>query len=359
MTVTWPTTPDTLPKPLSNTKRNAAGFELDVVITDHSTLLERLESVASGQLFINGNYDVWQRIEGGSQTCTTTFNAITSFGPDRMYTLPAGASVTVARSTTLPDARSRFSSSITGAASVTTVDHGQRIRSAYRTLYKQSLIFSAYIRNESGAAFAPLFRIDTPGAADDWTTPTNRFSTSLQSCADAAWTQVWTVVDPSSLTNTDNGMSVYIRVPSGSLVAGDVVRVAQMSLRPGVGLVPYLPPDPEIERWRCLPYYRKSYSDGTALQTNTIVGLAGGGIQGSGGTNVYANTSLDPPTWKIPTIRYWGKAGTANQFWNPVTAADANTVSLVGASTTSFNSLNSGTASEIMQFHYDAVAEAT
>jgi hypothetical protein len=355
----WPNSVDILAKPSSNTKRNAAGYELDVLISTHATLLERMESVASGELFVNRNYDWWQRIEGGTQTCTTTFGAITSFGPDRMFTLPAGASVTVARSATTPDLRSRFSCSITGAASVTTVDHGQRIRSAYRTKYKQLLVFSASILNTSGASVTPTLRLDTPAAADDWTTPTNRMAVSLQACPDGAWTQVHAVFDPTSYANIDNGMSVYLRFPSGSLVAGDNQKIAQMSLQPGVDLVPFLVSDPEAEKLRCLPYYRKSYADGTTLQTNTVVGLAGMGVFGSGGTNAYFSLEFGVPCWKAPTLRLWGKAGTANQFWNPVSAADAGSASAINASERNALISTTSTATELAFVHFDAVAELT
>lgn len=359
MTVAWPTTPDSLPRPAGSTKRNAPGFELHAVLDDISTVLERLQSVASGELFINGNYDWWQRIEGGSQTCTTSFSAITSFGPDRMFTLPAGASVTVARSATTPGVQSIYSCAITGAASVTTVDHGQRLRFIHRKRYQQSLVFSAYVRNESGAAFTPTLRVDTPGSADSWGSPTNRLSQSLQSCADSAWTQVYHVFDPSAYTNIDLGLSVYLRIPSGSLVSGDVVRIAQMSLRPGIALVPYLSPDYEVEKIRCLPYYRKSYSDGVALQTNTAVGLVGGGFFASGGQNAYFQVPFAPPMWKIPAVRLWGKAGTANQFWNPATVTDSNASQATDISTNGFTLGNNTTNSEVVQAHYDAVAELT
>lgn len=43
--VNWPDAGlDSLPKPIATTKRNAAGFELSQVISDHATLLERMEA---------------------------------------------------------------------------------------------------------------------------------------------------------------------------------------------------------------------------------------------------------------------------------------------------------------------------
>lgn len=363
MTATWPTTPDTLPRPLPNTKRNASGFALSDQISDHASILERLESVAAGNLFINSNYDWWQRVESAAQTCTTTFNAITSFGPDRMFTLPAGASVTIQRSTTVPsNNRSRFSAAIVGAASVTTVDHGQRIRSAHVGLYRTTLTISAMIRNESGSAYTPTLRLDTPAAADDWTTPTNREAITLQSCADSAWTQVYATVDVSGYTNIANGLSIYLRIPSGSSVSGDTNRIAQFTVHPGVNIpMPFLPPDPETEKLRCLRYYRKSYNDGTALQTNTVVGLVGMGSYASGAQNWEIPYSFGGnPMWKAPTMRVWGKAGVANQFWiGAPTSTDNNTGNALSATTNGFVISNSATPAEQVFIHFDAVAELT
>ena len=232
-----------------------AAIETDLLVT------------AKPPIIVNGNFDIWQRSDGSSVTSTTTFNVLTSFCADRIFVLPAGASVTQARSTTVPNTKSRYSLAVTGAASVTTVDIGQRIRAqVVNTRILQSLVFSAYVRNESGAAFSPTLRIGTPGAADDFTTVTNRLDTTLQSCADSAWTRVYYVFDPSAYTNIANGAEVVLRVPSGSLVSGDVVRVAQMDLRPGTALGAFIPPDPDTEYDHCLQYWETISASGANAQ---------------------------------------------------------------------------------------------
>jgi hypothetical protein len=210
-------------------------------------------------LIINGNFDHFQGVGGtGTQTSTTTYSTTTSYAADQFYVLPAGASVTQQRSTTVPDNKSQYSLQVNGAASVTTVDIGQRIESSViQTRGKRLQAFVANIRNESGAAFTPNLRVGTPAAVDNFTTVTNRLDQPLQSCPDAAWTRVFHVFDPSGYTNVNNGLDVALRVPSGSLVAADIVRIAQFGLLPYPAVLPYAPLDPDLERLRAARYFER------------------------------------------------------------------------------------------------------
>lgn len=204
-----------------------------------------IQVLASDPLTINGNMDHFQRVDAAVRTSTTTFNTTTSFAADRMFVVPAGASLTQQRSTSVPNVRSQYSLQINGAASVTSVSIGQRITSGVvNTNGKQSQVFSAYVRNDTGAAFTPNLEVGTPGSVDVFTTVTNRLNQALQSCADAAWTRVSWIFDPSAYTNLSNGVEVAIRLPI-ALTAGKVVCIAQFDVRPGVALMPYVPPDPD------------------------------------------------------------------------------------------------------------------
>ncbi len=205
---------------------------------------------------VNGNYDHWQRAGGSSVTSTTTWNRLTSFAADRNFTLPAGASVTQQRSTTVPDSNSRYSVLITGATSVTTVDHGQRFRvDAVLDRLKQPVVVSWKVQNNSGADFTPTIRANTPNSADVFSATTNRLAANLQVCTNGAWTRVWAAIDPSAYTNIDNGLELLIRIPSGSLDgAGKSVRISQFDVRPGTWLVPFVAPDPDAELARCQQY---------------------------------------------------------------------------------------------------------
>lgn len=366
MTTTYPLTVDSLPRPLPGTKRNAAaGLNLSTVIDNISDAIEAIEAenlakLAGLPLTTNGNFDHFQRTEGTTRTSTTTYNTITSFAADRVHVLPAGASVTQARSTTVPDSKSQYSLLITGAASVTTVDVGERIRSAIvNTRGKKSQVFSCHVQNNSGAAFTPNLRIGTPGTVDSFGTITNRLDQALASCPDGAWTRVSWVFDPTAYTNLANGLVCELRIPSGSLTAGKTVRIAQFDLRPGAALAAYLPPDPDQEYQACLAYCWKSYSVGVVPGTDTNVGLLGGGFFASGGTNAYTQVRCPVPMWKIPTVSLWGKAGVADQFWNPATVTDSNASQAAGIGSGGFTLQNNTTNSEIVQAHALVIAECS
>lgn len=260
MTTVFPGAKDSLPRPAANTKTNAGGgLNLSTVLDNISDAIEAIEDqalVRNMELIINGNYDHWQRVGGSAQTCTTTYSALTSYGPDRLFTLPAGASVTVVRGAGGATVAARYHAAITGATSVTTVDHGQRISAdIVNTRGRQSLVFSCYVFNNSGAAFIPNLRVGTPAAADDFTTITNRLDQALQSCPNGVWTRVSHVFNPSGYTNIANGMEVALRIPSGSLNSGaKSVLVSHMSLDPGAALAAYRAPDPDLELLRCWRY---------------------------------------------------------------------------------------------------------
>ena len=238
----------------------------DYVIDDQSGASFRTEINAIIQALlgagknaiINGGFEVWQR-GTGSTSCTAGNR---TFLADRFYINPTGAAVNQLRSTTVPsNNRSKFSLEIQGAASVTTVLVGQRIESALIAKVKQSVTFSAQIYNGSGAAFTPKLKLGTPTAEDNFTTVNNRLDQSLSSCSDSAWTEVEYTVDISGYTDIDNGLQVEIEIPSGSLVASDTVRIAQVQLREGSGGDEYMSSGPGIEQAHCKRYYHRIDAD--------------------------------------------------------------------------------------------------
>lgn len=224
----------------------------------------------------NSNFDHWQRDPAGAgRTHTTTYSSDTSYNADGFFVLPAGASVTSQRSTTVPaNGRSQYSLGIAGAASVTTVDIGQRYRGeTMQTRGKRMLIISCEIRNETGASFQPEFRLGTPGALNNFGTVTNRQNVTLGQCPDSAWTRVFTYLDVSGYTNINNGLEILLRVPSGVLVAGKTVRVAQFDVRPGSYLTAFEPEDIDAEFARLSQWYKRFTPDAGA-QLSLTTGYA-------------------------------------------------------------------------------------
>lgn len=182
--------------------------------------------------FINGNFQVWQR---GTSAKTCTAGAKT-WRADRWFCRPTGGNPTYQRSTSLPGAAvAAYSAKLTGAASVTTVDFGQRIESsdAYSGWLRERT-FSAWVYNDSGASFTPRLRIQTPSAADDYATNTNRLDAALQACPSGGWTQVSYTFDGSTLTNAANGVEIVLQIPDGALnSSGKAVYLTQFQCEPG------------------------------------------------------------------------------------------------------------------------------
>jgi hypothetical protein len=211
--------------------------------------------VAQSNLFINGSFAVWQRSTDDTAVSTTRKYVADRFA----ITTGAGALAHVLRSTTVPTgSRSKYSLELTGAADVTTVTVDQRIEAI--NVPKSTVYFSAYIYNGSGAAFTPKLYISTPAASDNWTTPSvingSGSGESLQECADSAWTKVYWTADISGYSNVANGVEFKLEIPSGSLVAGDTVNIADAVLTYGSSYIKPLVKTIKQIKSECEYYYQ-------------------------------------------------------------------------------------------------------
>jgi len=214
-------------EPLTYAKLNLLGQPVVSLTTD---LFNILTAFKNG--FINGNLQLWQR----GTTAKSCPAATKTWRADRWFARPVGAAITYAQSATVPSgAIATYSALLTGAASVTTVDFGQRIESSDAiTNWQRERTFSAYIYNDTGTAFTPTLRLNTPSAADDYTTNTNRLEATLQTCSSGAWTQVSTTFNGSSYANSTNGIELVLRIPDGSLSStGKSVKITQLQCEPG------------------------------------------------------------------------------------------------------------------------------
>jgi hypothetical protein len=214
-------------EPLTYAKLNLLGQPVVSLTTD---LFNILTSFKNG--FINGNMQLWQR-GTTAKSCTA---ATKTWRADRWFARPVGAAITYAQSATVPSgAIATYSALLTGATSVTTVDFGQRIESSDAiTNWQRERTFSAYIYNDTGSSFTPKLRLNTPSAADDYTTNTNYLDATLQACPSGAWTQVSTTFTGSSYANSTNGIELVLRIPDGSLSStGKSVKITQLQCEPG------------------------------------------------------------------------------------------------------------------------------
>ena len=257
-------------------------------------------------IFFNCGFDVWQRSADDTGVTTTR-----KYGVDRWAVKTgAGTLAHVQRSTTLrTGALSKYSMQLDGAAGVTTVDIDQRIEAAMSGRYKRQVYFTAYIYNGSGAAFTPKLFVSTPAAADNWSSSTVRngggSGEDLQSCADSAWTQVIWTADISSYPDIGYGVEFRLQIPSGSLVAGDIVRLAEMNLVPG-SATPFVGRLITLELAACQRYFWRTPPGGTETWP-VITAYAGGGSQ------YYYVTLLHPiPMRTTPTLAKNGTWAVSN-----------------------------------------------
>jgi hypothetical protein len=219
-------------------------------------------------VLINAALEIWNDATGA----TSCGAGVKTAAAECWYVLPSGAPVTRARSTTVrTGAMARYSIELVGAASVTNVLLGQRIEAADVPKLAREVTFQAYVYNGSGASFQPTLFLGTPAGTDDFTTVTNRLSQTLQSCANAAWTLVSHTVDISGYTNLANGLQCDLQIPSGSMVAGDTVRIMEPMLCPGAVTSTFdFEPIAETEK-RCERFFEKSFLNGTTPAQNVGV----------------------------------------------------------------------------------------
>jgi hypothetical protein len=193
-------------------------------------LFNLLSSFKNG--FINGNMQLWTR-GTGAKSCAA---GVKTWQADRWFVRSTGAAVTYAQSTSLPGgAIAAYSAKITGAASVTAVDFGQRIESVdAHSNWRRQRCFSAWVYNDTGTAFTPVLQISTPTAADNYASNAVELTQSLQACPSGGWTQVSFAFDGSTFANGDYGMEIVLQIPSGSLNSnGKAVYITQLQCEPG------------------------------------------------------------------------------------------------------------------------------
>jgi hypothetical protein len=214
-------------EPVTYAKLNALGQPVVSLSTGLFNILSAFKNA-----FINGNMQVWER-GTSAKSCTA---ATKTWRADRWFARPTGAAITYAQSTTVPSGSiAKYSAKLTGASSVTAVDFGQRIESRDATTnWQRERTFSAYVYNDTGASFTPRLRINTPTAADNYTSSGNQLDTALQACPSGAWTQVSATFDGATLSNIGNGAEVVLQIPDGALnAAGKSVYITQLQCEPG------------------------------------------------------------------------------------------------------------------------------
>ena len=296
---------------------------------------------AQSNIFINGNFSVWQR--GTSSSAISTSR---TYLADR-WSLQTGAGTlaSAARSASAPStSRSRYSMQLTGASGVTAVYIGQRIEAMNTP--RSTVYFSIYIYNGSGGAFSPVLQIRTPSAANNWTTITTVDSATLQECADSAWTKLSWSGDLSGYSNIANGVEFRLVIPSGSLVAGDTVYLADAALSYGITYVTPIVKTYAQEYMDCLRYFRKATEGGEFV----VYGL----YSGASGNYVGIPVTFPCPMRVAPTITRVG-TWTVSYCNQPTIAYGPSTTTFIlGAVSTSSGRISFNNVTVGVGFTFDA-----
>lgn len=316
-------------------------FKLSAMSADWSDPITWLPSgggggtaAASENAFINGGFDIWQE-----STDVTTITTSTAYaGADGFYAVTgAGTLAHIQRSTTVrAGARTEYCMQLDGASGVTTVNVGQVIEAVDIPRLKRTVTFSAWLYNGSGAAFTPKIYLRTPSASDNWASSAIRngggSGEDLQECADGEWTQVRWSADISGYANIDNGLAVEMQIPSGSLIAGDLVRLAEWQLVEGDIESPVFETLPfQRTRERCFWRYKRYVATGTGQRlANGVVNTSTISIIIMTGFSMRATPSID---YSNLTIGVVGAALTVSSVNSVELYVDALYVTLNHSST--------------------------
>jgi hypothetical protein len=251
--------------------------------------------------FQNGNLYGEQWLTAGPQTVTVGESAALA---RHWWVRPSGGSVQMERSGLVPDNKSFYSLLITGAASVTVVNVGQRIERDLAATLRRQVTLSIWLRNDTGASFAPVLKLRTCNSINAFAAVTERISTALQTCPNAAWTQlVWTA-DLKAVTDLVNGFELMLEIPSGFLnAASKSIGIARGKLQIGGVVTSFV--DERPTNW--------AYGKNLIINGGFNVAARGNSF------NTPANQSYTLDRWQVI---YDGTIGTFVVSKNALTQAD-------------------------------------
>jgi hypothetical protein len=149
----------------------------------------------------------------------------------------AAGTATSQLDSTAPDTKSSTALKFTGAIGVDVLTVRQRIYADAAGTAKRPLVFSAWVRNGTGASLTPTFRVLTCDNFNDFQSVSVAYSTATAAIANGDYTRVSVLFDPTVYSNLTNGFIVELTFPAGSMNAGTkTIRIAQASLLPGLAL---------------------------------------------------------------------------------------------------------------------------
>lgn len=147
-----------------------------------------------------------------------------------------------------PEARgNKYALRVTGDASATgEVRIGQYVAAARFGALGRRIVVSAWVRNDTGEAFTPQWRVECAAEPDGGALGGSVQVTAAQGgpIGNTQWARVWATFDLDTLADAENGAMVSLVIPAERMDVGSKsVRVAQAMLENGQVPGAYLVPD--------------------------------------------------------------------------------------------------------------------
>lgn len=303
----------------SNTPISLSG-NAQVFITPSAGDLQ--SNTAFPNRFRNGGMDIFQK-GNGTLTITTGLSVTngssvvvssTGYTADGWIVVPTGASVTSARTT--GRSLTAYSLLVTGNTSVTDVIVKQRIESRVASaMTSQTVVFQAWVKNNTGGSITPTLTVIHPTATDDYTgTVTDVSAVSLQACPNTSWTQVMYAFTASS--SSALGMEVSLDFGNNFSSNAKSIQLTEVDLRVAPGYLTGLTQIAPYPQFRpvheelvfCQRYYDKSVNQSADIGLNVFT--AGGAILTSDGSVLHYSQTMRVP----PTLTTYDNPGNVNKI---------------------------------------------
>jgi Major tropism determinant N-terminal domain len=330
--------------PQVNALNNLTG-QLALAATDGMSISASGSTIALGgpggmvNRFRNGAMDVWQRGTAPSLTSGTSGSQYTADGWQVIWT--ASSSAAPAISQVGGRLLTKNSLQIAGAANITDVQVQQRIESLIAAvLCSQTVTVQAQVYNNTGGPITPTLTVKRPSTQDGWsgTINTDVSAVALQSCANAAWTQLAYTFNANAAAY--NGLEVIFDFGNNFSSSGKDIQIAECDIRvtPAASAgMNSTPPPPELrpvatELALCQRYFQSSFPAGIAPQNS----YGSPRVAGYAASTTTAQSIVDffVPFMTTPsTIAFFSGSGGTSGEWEFLGSGTSGVTSIASSGT--------------------------
>jgi len=325
------------------------------------SLTPRLDKLDKNYI-INGNFDYWQR-----GTSSTTITSV--FLADRFTTVQTGGSVSITRSTDVPDANSEFSISH-AVTSALLPELRHKIESLFsRDLANKTATFKIKYKVTDSTLVPLKVVFATANAKDNFSAITEFSTLTINAAPTASGWQTYTV-SLAVPAGAFNGLQIRLVRDNGAVVATTTTLYSQMQLLIGTNADPdfsYAGRDVVQELALCRRYYEKSFAVDTIPanggSATTLVEPTNAAGYLAGNTLLEQTVPFKVTKRASPTVTVFGNSSGRAIYSalnnGAITGSGTISTGPVGASGVNGINVNQQDASAFLtvKFHYAADAE--